>query len=956
MDIYNMSNELFDLSEDEYNDDILEHYGTKRHSGRYPWGSGETPFQHSGDFLARVEELKNNGLSEKEIAERLNMDMKELRVYKSVAANERKAELITHCKKLYEKGYNKTEISQKLGIPDTTVGLYLKKNEEAKRTAAQQTADVIKGYIDEKGKAIDIGLGVEQSLGCSRSMLDYAAIVLEAEGYPVYKRRVQNASQQTTLKVACPPGTEWKDIYQPGFISAINDGEVYSHDGGETYQKIKPPVAMDSKRIFVKYAEDGGVDKDGVVEIRRGVEDLSLGRSHYAQVRVLVEDKDNPDVKGYIKGMAVYSDNIPEGYDILINSNKHVGTPLMPENGKDGVLKKPEKDPENPFGALIKADGQYEYVDSKTGETKQSPINKTREEGDWEEWSKTLPSQFLAKQDQSFIDTQIKLTLAEKDSEFEEIMALENPALRKKYLLDFAGDCDKNAETLSAAALPRQRYQVILPLNTISDTEVYAPNFNDGEQVALVRFPHENTGQIPILTVNNKNAEGKKNYGNAALDMVGISQSTANRLSGADFDGDTVLVIPTGTNRNTMVRNRDPLKYTDKDGVRKSLGDFDTKLAYPPIIGGYTKDGEPIYLNKTLKKGQQTQREMGEVSNLIMDMTLKGANDDEIASATRYAMVVIDAPKHHLDYKAAYRDCNIDALKRRYKGHFDENGKFSTGASTLITKAGAEARVPLRRGSGVIDKETGELSFATAFDKDRFFTDKKGKTQERFTKTTVMNVTKDPYTLSSGTKQEEAYAGLASGLKSRANNARKIAVNTPIMKYDKEAATKYDTEVKSLKTKLSDAEKNKPKERQANLLATDRTNAKMEVYMNDHPEYGRAEYSKYRKKIHTKELLKAREEVGAHSLTIDITPNEWKAIQSGAIPDTTQQRIFMKANPEQLRSYAMPKPANTISEAKQNRINRMRDSGYTTSEIAKAVGVSDTTVIKYLKDKNKSNS
>lgn len=37
---------------------ILEHYGTKRHSGRYPWGSGDNPYQHSGDFLSRVEELK----------------------------------------------------------------------------------------------------------------------------------------------------------------------------------------------------------------------------------------------------------------------------------------------------------------------------------------------------------------------------------------------------------------------------------------------------------------------------------------------------------------------------------------------------------------------------------------------------------------------------------------------------------------------------------------------------------------------------------------------------------------------------------------------------------------------------------------------------------------------------------------------------------------------------------
>ena len=30
--------------------DILMHYGTPRHSGRYPWGSGENPYQRNGDF------------------------------------------------------------------------------------------------------------------------------------------------------------------------------------------------------------------------------------------------------------------------------------------------------------------------------------------------------------------------------------------------------------------------------------------------------------------------------------------------------------------------------------------------------------------------------------------------------------------------------------------------------------------------------------------------------------------------------------------------------------------------------------------------------------------------------------------------------------------------------------------------------------------------------------------
>ena len=78
---------------------ILEHYGTKRHSGRYPWGSGDNPYQHSGDFLSRVEELKKKGLSEKEILETINdslpdeykMGLTEFRTARQKAGHDRKA-------------------------------------------------------------------------------------------------------------------------------------------------------------------------------------------------------------------------------------------------------------------------------------------------------------------------------------------------------------------------------------------------------------------------------------------------------------------------------------------------------------------------------------------------------------------------------------------------------------------------------------------------------------------------------------------------------------------------------------------------------------------------------------------------------------------------------------------------------------------------------------------------
>ena len=111
------------------------------------------------------------------------------------------------------------------------------------------------------------------------------------------------------------------------------------------------PESLDSSRLAIRYSEDGGSDKDGVIEIRRGVKDLDLGDSHYAQVRILV------DGDHYLKGMAMYSDDLPEGTDILFNTNKSKDTPV------DKVLKEVKRNAdgsinqENPFGSLIKENG-----------------------------------------------------------------------------------------------------------------------------------------------------------------------------------------------------------------------------------------------------------------------------------------------------------------------------------------------------------------------------------------------------------------------------------------------------------------------------------------------------------------------------------------------------------------------------------------------------------------------
>lgn len=888
-------------------EEILMHYGMPRRSGRYPWGSGDNPYQHSGDFLSRVEELEKQGMKQTEIAKALGLTTTQLRTQKSLAKDERRSLQVATAKGLREKGYSLNEIAEKMGFAnDSSVRSLLNENSEARMNQAKTTADFLKKMIDEKGM-IDVGTGVERELGISREKLNQALYILEMEGYPVYGGgvpQVTNPGKQTNIKVICPPGTEHREIYDFDNVHSVKDyDQILSEDG----QKIRPafqyPESMDSSRLKINYAEDGGIQKDGVIEIRRGVDDLSLGDSHYAQVRIMV------DGTHYLKGMAVYSDDLPDGVDVLFNTNKKAGTPMT------DVLKKIKDDPDNPFGSLIKEHGGQSYYIDKDGNEKLSLINKRAEEGDWGEWSDHLPSQFLSKQSMTLINKQLGLAAADKVAEYDEICALTNPTVKKALLKSFADDCDSAAMHLQAAALPRQKYQVILPLTTIKDTEVYAPNYKNGEQVALIRFPHGGTFEIPVLTVNNKQPEGKKVLGNTPKDAIGINSKVAERLSGADFDGDTVMVIPTGG--KIKITSTHPLK---------GLEGFDPKEKYGPDS-----------TTKPYKRMKNTQTEMGKVSNLITDMTLKGATEDELARAVRHSMVVIDAEKHNLDYKRSEQDNGIASLKKKYQGRV-EDGKYKEGAATLISRAKSEVSVPKRKGSPTIN-EDGSLSYKTA--DDLTYVDKKtGKTKTRTQASTQMAETKDARTLSSGTPQEEAYASYANKMKSLANQARKEMVSTGKIPYSASAKAAYQNEVDSLNAKLNVALKNAPRERQAQVIA----NATVAAKKQANPDMTNAEI----KKANQQALTSARSQVGAERKPVVITDREWEAIQAGAISESKLTQILNNADIDSLRQRATPRATTTLSAAKQSKIASMSASGYSTSEIAEALGVSTSTVSKYL--------
>lgn len=948
-----MSNESFiDFEEPIENvDDIIEHYGTPHngyvpHSGRYEYGSGDNPYQRGLSFMQDYYRLHKEGKTDGEIVKYFKENVKgyedltltSLKAKKSVYSAAAMEANIVRARRMKEHGYSNMEIGRRMGVNESLVRSWLKRTEDTQNQKLQNTAEIIKTAVDKKGY-IDIGAGVELELGVTRTNFDTAASILKEKGYEVYNIKVPQPNggpnQSTTMKIMAPPGTTYGDVrYHMDKIKTITE---YTADGGLTYDTVKPPEFLSSDRIYVRYADGTGSDtdgkmKDGVIEIRRGVKDLSLGNSSYAQVRIGV------DGTHYIKGMAMYSDDIPEGYDVLINSNKPKGTVFKPEDkSTEGVIKMLKSDPNMPFGAVIKRGGQSFYEDEngkyvKVGDdgyreaTKSdsdkpkyslSPINRIKEEGDWDSYSKTLASQMLSKQPLPLIKKQLDLTYAQKKAEFDEIMEITNPVVKQKLLEGFASDCDSSSVDLKVAALPRQSSRVILPLNCLRDNEIYAPTYKDGEHVCLIRYPHAGVFEIPELVVNNKNVKAKRIMGNST-DAVGFNTKVAQQLSGADFDGDSVLVIP--VNDRVKIKNSAPLK---------GLEDFDPVERYPKY------PGMPEMSKKT------KQLEMGKVSNLITDMTIKGATPAELERAVKHSMVVIDAEKHHLNYKQSYDDNCIAALKNKYQATVDpETGKVKTGASTLISKASSEKDVKERHYNWKPDEE-GRITY---YETGRTYVDKKGKTVEAYEKTTWMADTDDARTLSSGTAVEEAYAKYANQLKSLANLARKEQMAIKPIEVSKTARDLYKDEVDSLNAKLVIALKNAPRERQAVLDA----NVNISKAFRENPEL--KDDGDKKKKIKQQAMSNARSKYGAKRAMIEITDKEWEAIQSRAVPSTTLKKILNNTDLDALKKRATPRNAVEISSSKQSQIKAYERSGlYTIEEIADLLNLSTSTVSKYMK-------
>lgn len=912
----------------------FKHYGIKRKSGRYPWGSGGDEYTRSMDFYATLDTIKakNPGIPEVELAKAVGLTVADLRSTKTIAREQIILEQTRRAVALRDKGTSIDAISKDLGIPAPTVRLRLKNSENLKQSVLTSTADVLRKNVDEH-QIVDIGKGTElhvdtgTRMGISPEKMKAAIAVLRDEGYETYNLQVPQVGtkQFTNQKVLVPPGTSFGDAKR--MTDRIHTIAEWSEDGGTTYFAPKPPLSINSKRIEVVHQSP----EDGTIYVRPGVKDLDMGKNTYAQVRILVDNSH------YIKGLAVLKDDLPPGVDLQVHSNK------PREVGKLGALKPIEKDPDNPFGSSIKR--QILEVDPKTGEQRvKSAMNLLTEEGEWNDWRNSLPSQMLAKQPHSFIKSQLQTTRDQVNDRLNEINQITNPVVRKLALEKFAERIDSDAVDLRAAAMPRQRTQVIVPMPKMNKNEIYAPNFETGERVVLIRYPHGGRFEIPEVTVNNANRTAKKLLGNAP-DAIGIHPSVATKLSGADFDGDTVVVIP---NPKGVVKGSTSMGSSARI-YEQGLANFDAKRQY----GGYKEigtdsKGKPIG-NFPLMKN--TGLEMGKITNLITDMSIQGAKPEHVVRAVRHSMVVIDAEKHKLDYKASEQQNGIAQLRQLYQSTQLPDGTVKVGgASTLLSKATAEKRIPeqkLRPAKlgGPIDPDTGALVYVpTGRTINKF--DRKTGTYDPNVKVPVMDkpkrlaITDDAYTLvrDKADPVERLYADHVNEMKSLANTARLRAARTVMPKINPKARVVYKEDVDKLLADLKTAQRQKPLDRKAQVVAGATVKAKRQEDPLLRTDRDRLQ------KVERQALAAARARLGLSQPTIDISDRQWDAIQAGAVSASKLRDILDYADPKRVETLAIPRVNTVVTSSIASRARAMLAAGATNADVAAALGISASTL------------
>lgn len=839
-------------------EDILKHYGMPFRSGRYKYGSGKDPFQSAG-FLETYRKFKEDGLSETEIAEKLNMNTSELRTNITWANREEKQFIGSEIERLRGEGMSIKDISTKLQVSYRTVQNYKSGKQIHRAAQLSNVGTALKKGVQEH-KYLDVGIGIEHQLDIPKTRLNAVINKMAKEdGYFIHKiyvsRQGRKGEKPITFKVLTKE-PDWRVVKE--HEDEIRGLEAWSDNGSETINNINPPASVNPDRLMVRYDEDGGGLKDGAIELRPGVADLDMGSSKYAQVRIKVgEDK-------YLKGMAVYGDpkDFPEGVDLIFNTNKSNSVSKM------DALKDIDKN------ANLGKFGDNIFGGSIARQNDSNVLNIVNEEGDWDKWSKTLSSQFLSKQPATLIKNRLDATYKDLQTELDEIMSLDNEVVKDYLLEKFSDNLVRKASTLKAKGFNRSKSHVILPFPDMPPDQIFAPNYDNGDRVVLIRHPHGGKFEIPEVIVNNHH-EGALRALGMSSDAIGLHPSVAEKLSGADFDGDTAIVIKNNSQAIKVSRSLKELKNFDPH-------DYKT----PPPPGGYPKLSTSE--KKKLEKTKNLQ--MGIVSNLITDMTLKGASDSEIAKAVKHSMVVIDSVKHHLDYRQSAKDNDIALLRRKYQKRIKPGtNKFTYGASTLISRAKEQVKI----------------------DEPDFDVDK----------------------LSSGTPAEEAYAGYVKRLQSTRNTVNKTRASLKMPPYSPEAARTYSKEVASLDAKVKTALLNAPRERQAQLLAN------KIYYTNVRPDMDDDQV----KKLRTRSVARARATVGTKGkeATLTIEPKEWEAIQNRAISASKLKSVLKYADMDKIKQYSTPRQPR-LSEAKIDLAKSMIANGRTYAEVSQRLGITVT--------------
>lgn len=914
------------LNKDELNtalnpDDVIQHYGRGHNSGgrsgRYPWGSGDERTRYHEE----VDKLKLKGFDtiDKQ-AKELGLKRSELQQHLSRENSVIKEYVVSRGNEIIGTGKSIRQAAEELNMPDATLRNYLStgtpKTAKAKLEKAEAVKNMYKAAIDKQAKYIDIGAGTEHQIGITDYQKKLAVEALKNEGYYVHPVRMPNITSPdkpiTTMVLTKDPDPK---SAQRNVLDVQLPNYQYN---GVKLTGIKKPMDVSWDDVKISYGTNGENDRDGTILVRRGVKDADLGDTHYAQVRISVGGTH------YMKGMAMYGDADDfkgTKADYIFHTNKP--STKTPQE----VLKKQKDNPLNPFESSIRR--------------QRGVFNIVNQEGDWNDYHPTIASQMLSKQRIPFIKERLNDTIKMHQESFDKIMSITNPIVKKKLLEDLGGDpndptkrgaIDTAQIHLRAIGEQGTRFKTLISNPWLKPNEIYAPDYKNGEHVVLVRYPHGGTFEIPDLVVNNKNTKSKKLLGNA-IDGIGIHPETARILSGADFDGDTALIMP---NNNGRIKSSD----ARTTHAFKSLREFDpntyelTSKADLPYEGKVKNKYSGVEETKMIYPGRHItprykQTEMGNVSNMITDMTIRGATNDELIRAVKYSMVVIDSEKHHLDYKQAKDDLGISALQKRYMTKIDpDTGRKSIGANTLISVSKHDLGLSKEKRKELLDAGLSQYEINKEMQKH-------GK---------LLPTLADQGKLSkinSGTPVEALYQNYIERLQTMKETARKTVSEIKTPERSDVARKVFKNEVASLGSKIKSIQSQAPLERKAQIEA----NRAYREYVHSNPDIS----TDRKKNIRSEMINKARDQNGlpAYEKKIHITPDEWNAIQSNAISKTAMSTLMKKADMEELKEYAMPKKKSNISSGKLASIMRKLENGSATlAEIAESEGMS-VNAIKY---------